>query len=528
MTSTLPDTPLLVLRQIRKRFGATVALDGVDLSVRAGEVVALMGANGAGKSTLVKIIAGASQADEGELLWAGVPTVFDSPRAALQAGVATVHQQTSQLGVPGLSVAENLLLGRLCSARSAVLISPAHIQQQAAAIAGDIAPDLPLHADFADLTTAQRQLLALARALHEQARLIIFDEPTASLSQAESVRLFAMIERLKAAGIAILYVSHRLADLRRIADRAVVLRNGRVAGTFAAPLDLDAAVRALVGSTLPTRPAKNVDVVRGAVPRLALKQIQLRPDSTPFDLNLHAGEVIALTGNLGAGKTSLLQALFGLQRWHAGRVLLDGKNWQPRHCADAIDAGVFMAGEDRWRSSFLPVDSLGARLADLIALPHLRRLFGSGWIKPGQLDETAQLWINRLGIRCRGPNDTPDLLSGGNQQKVVLARWQSQPSRVLLLDEPFQGVDVGARHDLVASIRAASDTAVLIATSDLDEALEVADRVLIMDQHTLHDPGQHADAGSLIEHLEHLERFALGITATSRAATPAPITESVL
>ncbi|GAB7127746.1 sugar ABC transporter ATP-binding protein [Silvimonas sp. JCM 19000] len=527
---TLPPAlpPLLQLRQIRKRFGATVALDGVDLSVSAGEVVALMGANGAGKSTLVKIIAGASQADAGELIWAGSATRFDSPRAAMMAGVATVHQQTSQLGVPGLSVAENLLLGRLCSARSAAIISPTQIKQQAAAIAADIAPDLPLDADFADLTTAQRQLLALARALHEKARLIIFDEPTASLSQAESVRLFAMIERLRAAGMAILYVSHRLADLRRIADRAVVLRNGRVAGNFAAPLNLDAAVRALVGSDLPARPARNSAVRPGAPVRLALQQIQLRPDSKPFDLNLHAGEVVALTGNLGAGKTSLLQALFGLQRAHAGRALLDGQAWQPRHAADAIAAGVFMAGEDRWRSSFLPVDSLGARLADLIALPHLRRLFGSGWINPRQLDATAQLWIDRLGIRCQGPQDTPDLLSGGNQQKVVLARWQSMPSRVLLLDEPFQGVDVGARHDLVASIRTATDTAVLLATSDLEEALEVADRVLIMDQHTLFDPGPHASAGSLIEHLENLERFALGLTPTPAGAVRAANTEIAL
>lgn len=497
--------PLLALRQIRKRFGATVALDGVDLAVRAGEVVALMGANGAGKSTLVKIIAGASQPDAGELLLAGVPTVLASPRAAIHAGIATVHQQTSQLGVPGLSVAENLLLGQLCGARAAAFVSPAELRRQAAQIAGDIAPDLPLDADFADLTTAQRQLLALARALHESARLIIFDEPTASLSPRESARLFAVIERLRQSGIAILYVSHRLADLRRIADRAVVLRNGQVAGEFPQPLDVDAAVRAMVGGNLPQR--KAATGTRNQPPRLQLEQIRLRPDSTPFDLQLYPGEVVAITGNLGAGKSRLLHTLFGLQPLLAGQVRLDGTLWQPRNAAQAIAAGVFMAGEDRWRSSFLPVDSLGARLSDLLALPHLRNLFPSGWVNQRQLDDTARQWITRLGIRCQGPHDTPDQLSGGNQQKVVLARWQSATGRVLLLDEPFQGVDVGARHDLIASIRAATDTAVLIATSDLEEALEVADRVLIMEQHTLHDPGQNGTADSLLGHLEQLEQF---------------------
>ncbi|WP_051710878.1 sugar ABC transporter ATP-binding protein [Andreprevotia chitinilytica] len=506
MPAAVLPPPLLALRQIRKRFGATIALDGVDLTLRAGEVVALMGANGAGKSTLVKIIAGASQADDGELRLAGDPIRFDSPRAALNAGIATVHQQTSQLGVPGLSVAENLLLGRLCSAHAAAWLAPATIRQQAATIAAAIAPDLPLDADFADLTPAQRQLLALARALHESARLIIFDEPTASLSPRESARLFAVIDHLKQAGIAILYVSHRLADLRRIADRAVVLRNGRVAGEFAAPLDLDAAVRAMVGGALPVRHAAARPPTQQ--PRLELQQVQLLPDSTPFNLCLHAGEVVAITGNLGAGKSRLLQVLFGLRPLPAGRLLLDGVHWQPRSVAEAIDAGIFMAGEDRWRSSFLPVDSLGARLSDLIALPHLRRLFPDGWVKQQQLDDTARSWIQRLGIRCQGPHDTPDQLSGGNQQKIVLARWQSAPAKVLLLDEPFQGVDVGARHDLIASIRSNPDTAVLIATSDLEEALEVADRVLIMGQHTLYDPGQGRDADSLLGQLESLEQFA--------------------
>lgn len=498
---------MLALRQIRKRYGATVALDGVDLTLHAGEVLALMGANGAGKSTLVKIIAGVERADAGQVLWQSQPVTFGSPRAALSAGVVTVHQQTSQLGVPGLTVAENLLLGKLCDPASPVLQSPRQLLAEAARVAGDLAGGLPLTADFADLTTAQRQLLALARALYENARLVILDEPTASLSAHESRRLFAAVDQLRAAGIAVLYISHRPADLRRLADRAVVLRNGQVAGGFAAPLDLDAALRVLTGGTLPLRSKALTPTAPGPV-RLQLDAVRLLPESPAINLTLRAGEVVALTGNLGAGKSHLLRVLFGAGRLASGRVLLNGQPWRARNPAQAIAAGVFMAAEDRWRSSFLPTTTLGATLADLIALPHLPQLFKSGWLDHTALDERAISWIARLGIRAPGPQATPDQLSGGNQQKVVLARWQSMPAQVLLLDEPFQGVDIGARHDLVNAIRASTDRAVLIATSDLEEAVEVADRVLIMDQHGIYDPGPLRDGASLLDHIEQLERFA--------------------
>ena len=497
--------PLLSLRQIRKRFGATRALDGVDLTLRAGEVLALMGANGAGKSTLVQIISGACQADSGELLWRGESARFASPRAARQAGIASVYQQTSQLGVPGLSVAQNLLLDQLCSAQSALWLTPASIRRQALAIAATVAPELPLEADFADLSPAQCQLLALARAQHSGARLIIFDEPTASLSARESTALFTLIEQLKRGGVAILYVSHRLADLRRIADRAVVLRNGRVVGEFAVPLQLDAAVEAMIGGQLPARLTR---VSRPAsAPRLVLKQVQLLPGARPFDLRLHAGEIVAVTGHFAAGKSRLLHGLFGGAAFHSGQVNLDGVPWHAASSADAIAAGVFMAAADRWRSSFLPPEALGSSLSDLMALPHLKRWFPRGWVKQQVLDERARVWIDRLGIVCDGVRATPDQLSGGNQQKVVLARWQSSPAKVLLLDEPFQGVDVAARHDLIASIREMKDRAVLIATSDLEEALEVADRVLVMERHSLYDPGVAPHTGTLLAQLQRLEHF---------------------
>lgn len=317
---TLP--PLLAATRLKKHYGPTKALDGVDFAIRAGEVVALMGANGAGKSTLVKLLAGVEIADSGVLHWEGQSVRFKQPADAVAAGIVTVHQQTSLLGVPGLSVAENLLLGRLCRGQSAWQLSPAALRAEAVKVAANVAPELSLEADFADLNPAQRQLVALARALSESARLVILDEPTASLSSREAERLFAIIAQLKAAGIAILYISHRLADLRRIADRAVVLRNGRVAGEFATPQALGDAVACMVGGVLPVLQARTA---AAGTPRLELRQLMLRHGARPLDLSLQPGEVVAITGNLGMGKTRLLRTLFGLQPVLSGQIWLDGQ-----------------------------------------------------------------------------------------------------------------------------------------------------------------------------------------------------------
>ncbi|WP_211222846.1 sugar ABC transporter ATP-binding protein [Paludibacterium yongneupense] len=494
---------VLEIDRVSKRFGATQALADVSLRVDAGEVVALMGANGAGKSTLVKIIAGVQAPDSGGVRLDGRPSPSSSPRAALSRGIVTVHQATELLGVPEMTVAENLLLGWLC--RGALPLVPGRRRLLAAArdVAALIGLDLPLHALFADLSPAQRQLLAVARALADDARVIILDEPTASVSAREAEQLFEVIARLKARGVGVLYISHRLGDLRRIADRAVVLRNGRVVGDYASPLDLDAAVRAMIGHA-PAAPAlseRHADARRV----LEIRQLTLRAGAQPISLDLCAGEVVAITGPLGAGKSRLLRTLFGAEPLRGGSFALDGRAWQPRSVAAAIASGVFMAGEDRWRSSFLPADTLGARIADVIALPHLRRLFPRGSYSRSGIDAIAAAEIERLGIRCQGPDATPDQLSGGNQQKVVLARWQSQPCRVLLLDEPFQGVDVGARADLIAAIRSRRDTATLVAVSDREEALEVADRLFVMREHRLTELRVRREGESVLAALHALE-----------------------
>ncbi|QRY77195.1 sugar ABC transporter ATP-binding protein [Pseudomonas sp. PDNC002] len=464
----------LRLQGVAKSFAGNRVLDDVALSVRPGEVVALLGANGAGKSTLVKILAGSHGHDAGQLLIDGHPVRFASPQDARRHGIVAVHQQVEQGVVPGLSVAENLLLDELCGAADSLLFRPRAARQRAAEIAAGLALDLPLHAPIETLGTAERQLVILSRALALKPRLLILDEPTASLSTQEAARLFALIDELRERGVAILYISHRLSDLQRVADRALVLRDGRLVGEFDAPLDLAAAVESMLGAALgevQLQPLERGETV------LSLRDWQLDAHSAVFDLDLHEGEVVALTGLLGAGKSEIAEVLFGLRRQHAGSIRLDGRDWQPRSPREAIAAGVFFAAEDRARNSRVPGFSVRASMT----LPFLRSFTRLGFIDRNAERAKVAEQIEALGIKGPGLEHPLELLSGGNQQKVILARWLLGQGRVLILDEPFQGVDVRARRDIGQRIRAsAAGRATLVICSDPDEALEIADRILVV------------------------------------------------
>ncbi|MBB5754403.1 sugar ABC transporter ATP-binding protein [Prosthecomicrobium pneumaticum] len=494
-------TAVVAAAGIEKRFGATRALAGADLAIERGEIVALMGANGAGKSTLVKILSGSLAPDAGTITLDGRPVAFAAPREAKRAGIATVHQATEQAGAAGLTVAENLLLDELCAPGGRLFTSPGAIRRRAAAIAATIGLDLPLDRDFADLRPAERQLIAIARAVAAKAAVLILDEPTSSLAAGEAERLFAILGRLREAGIAILYISHRLGDLAAIADRAVVLRGGVAVGEFRRPIDFRAAVAAMIGRPFEAPARADATLRRPVV--LSARDVVLVPGARPFHLTLRLGEVVAITGALGSGKSRLLSTLYGLARPVSGTVALDGRSWAPGRPSEAIAGGVFMVAEDRRRSSLLPPEIPGATIAGTIAFPHLGRWFPLGVLRPARERRAAVEAIARLGIKARGPDDTLDQLSGGNQQKVVLARWQAEPSRLLLLDEPFQGVDVGARADLITAIRG-SGTTTLIATSDAEEALEVADRILVMRDHTLFET--EAEDAALIAAVGEVER----------------------
>ncbi|WP_246791875.1 sugar ABC transporter ATP-binding protein [Burkholderia perseverans] len=489
--------PVLEARGLAKRFGATRALDGVDLTMRAGEVVALMGANGAGKSTLVKILSGVLRADAGTIRLRGLPFAPAGTQQAKAAGVATMHQSVAEAIVPTLSIAENLLLDRTNRGDGRWFETPAARRRAAAALAARVGLEVDLAAPAHTQPVAIRQLVTLARALDTDPALLILDEPTASLSADEAERLFGALDRLRERGVAILLVSHRSGDLRRVADRALVLRDGREVAAIAAPFDYDAAVTAMIGRPLPRQAARggaNPSIrsdppgpARHGAPPLAAgfsaRGLKLFDDAPPLDFDAARGEIVAFAGPIGGGKSRLARTVFGLERYAAGAMTLDGRPWRPRGPAEAVAAGVVMLGEDRWASSLFPDSVPFASVAGTLSFPFLARWFPRGRVGRRLERERAAALIRRLTIRCTGPDDRVARLSGGNQQKVALARGFAEPAALLLLDEPFQGVDVGARAEIVEVLRrGAAGYATLVFVSDPEEAFELADRVLEFDR----------------------------------------------
>ena len=478
------DLPVMVARSVSKRFGPTVALDRFDLSVAAGEVVALMGANGAGKSTIVKILSGVYPGDGGSLELHGKPYAPASPQEAKALGVATMHQSIADTVVPTLSVADNLLLDRFNNAATPWFVRPAAQLEDARSIAALVGLDVDLRAPLFTLPLATRQLVTLARALAVKPAVLILDEPTASLSAAEAERLFTALDMLRKRGVAMLLVSHRLGDLKRMADRVVIVRDGRLVANLNTPIDFDDATETMIGRALPkTRERKAVSST--ANQGLQVRGLKLFPgmDSPALDFDAARGEIVAFAGPLGGGKSRLARTLFGIERVVAGTMTLDGGPWQPRSAAEAIRRGVFLVGEDRWSSSLFPDSVPFASIEGTLSFPFLSNWFRSGWINRSRERREAAFAIERFSIRCNGPADRVVNLSGGNQQKVVLARSHAEPARVLLLDEPFQGVDAGARADIADVLRAnAAGRVTLVFVSAIEEAFEVADRVLHFDR----------------------------------------------
>lgn len=470
--------PLIRVRELSKTFGSNCALDRVSLEIFPAEVVALLGANGAGKSTLVKILAGSQSADSGEIQVDGQPRQFNSPLSARRVGIVAVHQQINEGIAPGLSVAENLLLDELCRPDGDFWLNRKRLLERAANIAAGLGLVLPLEQPIEHLGQAERQLVVLARAFALQPRLLILDEPTAALSDAEAQRLFGLIDTLRSRGVAIIYISHRLSDLQRVADRAIVLRDGQLAGEFSAR-QLPQALEAMLGQALEAHVYTPRAAGREA---LKLRDVKLLPRTRAFDLTLHEGEVVVLTGLLGAGKSEIAEVLFGLRQPLSGSLQLDGADWQPGSPRQAIQSGVFFAAEDRASQSLVPDFSLRRTLT----LPFLERFTRGGFIRNRAEAAAVEAQVAALGIKTAGIDVPMSALSGGNQQKVVLGRWLLGEGRVLILDEPFQGVDVRARREIGQLLRDSADgRATLVICADVDEALEIADRILLVRDHAV-------------------------------------------
>jgi ribose transport system ATP-binding protein len=464
------------LERITKRFAGVQALTDVTLDVAAGSCHALCGENGAGKSTLGKILAGIHLPDSGRVFIHASEVRFGGPRDALAAGVGVVHQELAFCR--NLSVAENLCLGALPTRRG--LVARGEMHDRAAAMLAEIGTVLDVRRRVEELTIAQQQLVQIAAAVGDGVRIIVFDEPTSSLGQSEAERLYDLIGRLKDRGVACIYVSHRMAEIFRLCDTVTVLRDGRhVATQPAAALSEAALVQMMIGRPLAVavpRSAAGVDAAGEGAELLRVEGLSSPGKFEDISFAVRAGEIVGMSGLVGAGRSEIAAALFGLDRAARGTIKLEGRAVRIRSARQAIGFGIGLVPEDRKVQGLVPL----ASAAHNISLAILARLSRYGWVRRSAEGDVALLYFDRLRVRAPGVDSVVASLSGGNQQKIVLARWLAAWSKVLILDEPTRGVDVGAKGEIHAIIRdvAASGTAVLLISSELPELLALSDRVL--------------------------------------------------
>ena len=471
------EPPALEVIGLAKCFGATRALADASFAVGLGTVHGLVGENGAGKSTLIKCLAGLHRPDAGTVRLGGTAVRLDGPQAAAAQGLSFVHQELSL--VPFFDAAENAFLGRPHPTRLGLVDRPAMRRALAAALA-DIAPDLRLDRPVKHLTIGERQIVEIGRALLGSPRLIVMDEPTAALGAEETARLHAIVHRLAASGAAVLYISHRLADVLALCSRITVLRDGATVFDGAtASLDHDRLVALMSGGGAVSVPVgAAISANKGRPAALAIEALRLRPGRDPVELALAPGEIVGLYGLVGAGRSRLLKSIWGARRASSGRVSVAGRPLPPHSIRAALAAGLAYVPEDRRTEGLVP----GLPVARNLSLPHLRTFRAWPWLPWPSPDREVGFAADvgrRLAIRFATPRQRVGALSGGNQQKVLVGRWLRYAPTVLLLDEPTRGIDVRTKADLHAALRqfAAQGVAILFATSDLEELLALSDRI---------------------------------------------------
>jgi rhamnose transport system ATP-binding protein len=467
---------LLQLKGIQKRFGGVVALRNGNLSVKAGEVHLLMGENGAGKSTLMKIVAGMFPPDAGEVLWNGQPISFKNPADAQAHGIAMVHQEC--LLAQHLSVAENIFLGRQPS-NAVGLVNRRRMEYEAARLIQQ--HNFPLQANWIvqKLSPAQKQLVEICRAVQAGSGLLIFDEPTSSLSESETKEVFRIVRELRERGTGVIYITHRLDELRSVGDRVTIFRDGEWVHTCALEeLDTAQLIKYMVGrevtsiySRQPVSPGPEL---------LRVENVSRKGVLHDISFNMRAGEIVGLAGLVGAGRTELCRALFGVDRFDSGTVQVDGKTVNPRNPGQAVKAGIALIPEDRGR------DGLARQLpiAYNITAASLGRLSSWGVISHKAETAVTQEYVGKLRIKASSGAQLAGRLSGGNQQKVVIAKWLARGAKIFLFDEPTRGIDVGAKVEVfeVMDSLARAGAAILMVSSELTELVQVPDRILVMRQ----------------------------------------------
>ena len=474
---TSPSKPLLQLRSIAKAFAGVQALKGVDFDLRAGEVHALMGENGAGKSTLMKILFGVQRPDSGTIELEGIGEVsIDDPRHALALGVGLVSQEPSL--VPQLDVAQNIFLGQT---EALGVVPRSQFQAKAREILKPLAPRLPVTARVGSLGMAELQVVEIARTLARGGKIIGFDEPTSSLTPTERDGLFALIRRLKSSGKGIIYISHRIPEVYAIADRVTVLRDGRVVANRAtSEVSPDELINMIAGRRLAeelqhtAKPAAR----SGGTEALRLNGVSAAGKLHDINLTLRTGEIFGLAGLVGSGRTELARCIFGADRKDAGTVYINGKPIDLRQPSDAKEAGIALIPEDRRKQALVP----GMDVERNFGLANYRQYAPTGFLRLKQRRQDIQRYVEEMSIRPRRAGVRIRNLSGGNQQKVIIARWLQSGARIFLFDEPTRGIDVGAKFEIHELMRrlAKDGCALLVISSELPEILALCDRIGVM------------------------------------------------
>lgn len=502
--NNLEHEAVLQLANVSKSFGPVNVIKDVSLSVRRGQVQALLGENGAGKSTLIKMIAGVHAPDSGKILIDGTEVTIASTNDSEAYGIATIHQELNL--VPTLSVAENIMLGR--TPKRFGLVNYKHLNAQAQAALNLIGLDVPLKQKVGELGIAKQQLIEIAKALSMNARILILDEPTAALTGKEVDALFAILDELKAKGVAMVFISHHLDELTRIADTISILRDGEFVAEVPASTDEDTLVQHMVGRAIEDQYPRGVVPETGA-PLLEVNSLSSSGSFNDVSFTVHAGEVVGLAGLVGAGRTEVVRAIAGADKYDSGQVLVSGKKLKAGDIQGAIRAGVGHIPEDRKGQALV----LDGTVNENLGYATLAATAKAGLADRSGQKHRAQEVAEKLRIRMANIDQPIRNLSGGNQQKAVFGRWVLAQSNVLLLDEPTRGVDVGAKVEIYNIINeiTANGGAVLMVSSDLPEVLGMSDRILVMSGGQL--------AGELPKNTTQDEIMALAVSNLSSAAS---------
>jgi ribose transport system ATP-binding protein len=496
--------PLLAMRDINKRFQGVQALSAASLEVDPGEIMALVGQNGAGKSTLIKVLTGAYRRDSGSILFAGRAIDFASPQAAQRGGVSTIYQEINL--VPFRSVAENVFLGR--EHRRYGLLDWGRMNAEAADLLRRFAVEIDVRRPLMEFSTAIQQMVAIARAVSFKAQLVIMDEPTSSLDEREVAVLFDVMRRLRAEGVAVIFVGHRLDELYRVCDRVTVMRDGRtVMASRMADIGKLNLIAAMLGRDLETVRAHSTgfSAAHAAAGGVVLSAEGLRIGHKVRDARIEVRErqIVGLAGLLGSGRTEVARAIFGADPPDAGTIAMSGRTVSPQEPFEAIALGVGYCSEDRKADGIVPDMSVRENMT----LSILPRLTSMGIVDEARQREIVDKFMKRLAIKASSAEQKIRELSGGNQQKVLLARWLCTDPKLLILDEPTRGIDVGAKAEIQALIRELADQGlgVLMISSELEEITEGADRVFVLsDGRTVADLSHaEASAGAIIAAMAH-------------------------